>query len=356
MTDRTQPDSGRATGAVHIIRYALELGLLWLDGDGRDKVREALDALDILEAQLEAVGAGGVHALSAAPARPTVEQVEDEVSMGHGAWDMVDPQELIGAVLRLAASPTPPAEQQACDTPKYCNSVQRCTAQDEARAQAAPKAAPGERRNTKTHDLLSTMIGLFLGHKQAIGYKPGSVIDKVVNEAVEHLKDWPYPEAAPQQEAQEPAHPACKSDMLVNGGALVLAIAVLRRAGKTEVADELAKTTQPAPAELEQLRERISRMGLDVDRAMRGHVNEQSPLGTQRLAAIAALAKSAPAPLSEMPYEKRKAIQEGEQISASDAWFHARLNMLDTLDRRNVFRAGFDRGWNAALAAQGDTP
>ena len=61
----------------------------------------------------------------------------------------------------------------------------------------------------------------------------------------------------------------------------------------------------------------------------------------------------APAPLSEMPYEKRKAIQEGEQISASDAWFHARINMLDTLDRRNVFRAGFDRGWSAALAAQG---
>ncbi len=61
----------------------------------------------------------------------------------------------------------------------------------------------------------------------------------------------------------------------------------------------------------------------------------------------------APAPLSEMPYEKRKAIQEGEQISASDAWFHARINMLDTLDRRNVFRAGFDRGWNAALAANG---
>ena len=61
----------------------------------------------------------------------------------------------------------------------------------------------------------------------------------------------------------------------------------------------------------------------------------------------------APAPLSEMPYEKRKAIQEGEQISASDAWFHARFNMLDTLDRRNVFRAGFDRGWSAAIAAQG---
>ena len=54
-----------------------------------------------------------------------------------------------------------------------------------------------------------------------------------------------------------------------------------------------------------------------------------------------------------MPYEKRKAIQEGEQISASDAWFKARHEMLDTLDRRNVFRAGFDRGWNDAIAAQG---
>ena len=69
--------------------------------------------------------------------------------------------------------------------------------------------------------------------------------------------------------------------------------------------------------------------------------------------AAAPTAKAAPAPLSEMPYEKRKAIQEGEQIGASDAWFKARHAMLDTVDRRNVFRAGFDRGWNAALAAQG---
>lgn len=56
MTDDTQPEAG----STHIIRYALELGLLWVDGDGRNKVREALDALDTLEAQLEAVGAGGV--------------------------------------------------------------------------------------------------------------------------------------------------------------------------------------------------------------------------------------------------------------------------------------------------------
>ena len=63
--------------------------------------------------------------------------------------------------------------------------------------------------------------------------------------------------------------------------------------------------------------------------------------------------RPAPTPLSEMSYEKRKAIQEGGQIGASDAWFKARHEMLDTVDRRNVFRAGFDRGWNAALAAQG---
>lgn len=39
-------------------------------------------------------------------------------------------------------------------------------------------------------------------------------------------------------------HPAVKSDMLVNGGALKLALNVLRRAGKNEVADELECTAQ----------------------------------------------------------------------------------------------------------------
>ena len=90
-----------------------------------------------LESELEAVGAGGVQALSAAPARPTVEQVEDVVSMGHGAWDMVDPQELIGAVLRLAASPTPPAEQQA-----------------------APKAAPVEPSDVEIDAFLDSPAGI----------------------------------------------------------------------------------------------------------------------------------------------------------------------------------------------------
>lgn len=47
---------------------------------------------------------------------------------------------------------------------------------------------------------------------------------------------------------------------------------------------------QSALAELERLRERVTRIGLDVDRAMSGHVNEQSLLGSKRLGAIAAMA------------------------------------------------------------------
>ncbi len=76
MTDRTHPDSGRATDQTHIIRFALELGLLWIDGSGRDKVREALDALDTLEAQLEAIGAGGVSGPLMGIAAPPTAQAE----------------------------------------------------------------------------------------------------------------------------------------------------------------------------------------------------------------------------------------------------------------------------------------
>ena len=71
-TDNTQPEAG----STYIIRYALELGLLWIDGDGRDKVREALDALDTLEAQLEAIGAGGVSGPLMGIAAPPTAQAE----------------------------------------------------------------------------------------------------------------------------------------------------------------------------------------------------------------------------------------------------------------------------------------
>ena len=93
MTDRTHPDSGRATDQTHIIRYALELGLLWIDGDGRDKVREALDALDTLESQLESIGAGGVSGplIGQPQAMPDLSQLTER---GAKAWAGVDEQEL----------------------------------------------------------------------------------------------------------------------------------------------------------------------------------------------------------------------------------------------------------------------
>lgn len=50
------------------------------------------------------------------------------------------------------------------------------------------------------------------------------------------------------REAINEAHPACSPDMKVSGGALKLALNVLRRAGKHEVADELEITAQAAPA------------------------------------------------------------------------------------------------------------
>ena len=95
MTDRTHPDSGRATGAAHIIRYALELGLLWIAGDGRDKVREALDALDTLEAQLEAIGAGGVSGPLVGIAAPPTAQAE--------GWRPISTAPKDGALIVLGA-------------------------------------------------------------------------------------------------------------------------------------------------------------------------------------------------------------------------------------------------------------
>ena len=85
MTDKTRQDSG----STHIIRYALELGLLWIDGDGRDKVREALDALDALEAQLEAIGAGGVSPLIGQQTRDSFTAADMATAAAQGFRDGV---------------------------------------------------------------------------------------------------------------------------------------------------------------------------------------------------------------------------------------------------------------------------
>ena len=91
MTDKTQPEAG----STHIIRCALELGLLWIDGSGRDKVREALDALDALEAQLEAVGAGGVSGPLVGRAAPPTAQAE--------GWRPISTAPKDGALIVLGA-------------------------------------------------------------------------------------------------------------------------------------------------------------------------------------------------------------------------------------------------------------
>lgn len=64
------------------------------------------DEIDALRAALASTAQSAVVA-------PTVEQVEEAVGMGHGAWDCIAPDELIAAVLRLAAAPK--ATQMASD-------------------------------------------------------------------------------------------------------------------------------------------------------------------------------------------------------------------------------------------------
>jgi hypothetical protein len=64
---------------------------------------------------------------------------------------------------------------------------------------------------------------------------------------------------APQPLPDMQQHPAVKPEMLVNAGALKMALNVLRRAGKYEVADELEKTALPPPD-----REPLSEAQLEV--------------------------------------------------------------------------------------------
>ena len=213
----------------------------------------------------------------------------------------------------LAASPTPPAEQQAqpdecfpgepkvavpqgligaaCfairnkrDGGKVLEQLRRYSVGDRSQPlapqQAAPKAVPGEQFDPEGF------------RAWVLRNLPDDTIIGSSAWWADRLTAWAqrFMTAAPQQEAQEPAawlNPWRADQVTTDYDAY----------GERGI--PLYTAPQPAPAELERLRERISKMGLDVDRAMRGHVNEQSPLGTARLAAIAALAKPAPAPLSE---------------------------------------------------------
>ena len=53
------------------------------------------------------------------------------------------------------------------------------------------------------------------------------------------------------------------------------------------------------------------------------------------------------APEARTYFERRYAIRQGHEIAASDGYFEARPQ-IDSNDRRKVFQAGFERGWDAA--------
>ena len=164
----------------------------------------------------------------------------------------------------------------------------------------------------------------------APGEPPGIQALMCVISSLHSLRDWAYAQTAAFQPSPNPA-PATQQagEMEVFG---------LQWPGEDRI--NLSTVFDTEAEALEYMQNRCDTPGIRIVRLSSNTSTAQA-------------AESVPAPLSEMPYEKRKAIQEGAQISASDAWFIARHEMLDTIDRRNVFRAGFDRGWNAALAAQG---
>ena len=215
----------------------------------------------------------------------------------------------------LAASPTPPAEQQA------------------------PKAAPT--RTALPEGWTDCTIEFGNDGPEVVAYGPKRMMTRLAKWLGKYF-------------AQVIAEAAPKAAPGVGNSGFDHKTAADFLSGKT-VSDEAVRKFVAA-----------SRWAHDERAALSATLLAMHGVLTSREAEIALLKKAlleaeaapqpAPAPLSEMPYEKQKAIQEGEQIGASDAWFHARHEMLDTIDRRNVFRAGFDRGWNAALAAQEDTP
>ncbi|MBO0943536.1 hypothetical protein J1N44_17925 [Acidovorax temperans] len=352
MTDRTHPDSGRIITSSDVI------------ADLHARIAE-------LEAQIEALS--GVQALSAAPA--IGDELRDTlvaVSAAIAERDDRAAQKMICEI--LAASTTPPAEQpigEVVVTKDEDGQIVAVTRQDDeghilsviatcdpAEQQAAPKAAPGE-QNTVPAEWL----------EQA--YREGWAACRDAETIGEEAEDWAFgnstansrmidaQQAAPKQEAQEPAAYVHVPHSTVEGKVRPV---VSFEKYQQDYADGIYSTRiplytapQPAPADLEQLRERIARMGLDVDRAMRGHVNEQSPLGTQRLAAIAALVKPKPAPPSDdvVKDAARYRFLAGHCRSTSEHWGGRWSIVVDgPAPKSHDSEDDFDEAVDAAIAAQ----
>ncbi len=156
---------------------------------------------------------------------------------------------------------------------------------EQAAPKAAPGAAPGDaidealRERDEADDFINELLDEVLGADRPEWSSAYNRYDAMsdVRERITALhkpavdKAWDQFQSAmatPQQEAQEPAAWQGVHDQTDLYYTKPLQANVR----------PLYAAPQPAPAELERLRERIARMGLDVDRAMRGHVNEQSRL------------------------------------------------------------------------------
>lgn len=210
---------------------------------------QAASAIQTLAAELEAVGAGGVQALSAAPAEWKLVPVEPTNDMQKAADEWAAkgfdwPKAVYRAM--LAASPTPPAEQQATagaalggvyarlpdfdsgDEPiweavfKWKTATPGSDASKKAMAvesaiikslrdfadrthalrmeQAAPKAAPGEPDRGDATNLARNTIKY---PDWQITAKGVHCLAEAVLEMDKYIAD--FVNAAPKQEAQEPA-------------------------------------------------------------------------------------------------------------------------------------------------------
>lgn len=373
----------------------------------------------------------GVQALSAAPA--IGDELRDTlvaVSAAIAERDDRAAQKMICEI--LAASPTPPAEQQAQPGAVYAELPQpdswfHFTAQfwenklrdfadrtHALRMQAAPKAAPT--RTALPEGWTDCTIEFGNDGPEVVAYGPkrmmtrlakwlGKYFAQVIAEAApkaapgaqntvpaewleqayregwaacrdaetigEEAEDWAFgnstansrmidaQQAAPKQEVQEPhgwlyewTHSSATGKPDSTYTAFTTDEAHAR---KHDNCRAIYTAPQPAPAELERLRERIARMGLDVDRAMRGHVNEQSPLGTQRLAAIAALVKPKPAPPSDdvVKDAARYRFLAGHCRSTSEHWSGRWSIVVDgPAPKSHDSEDDFDEAVDAAIAAQ----
>lgn len=113
MTDKTQPEALRLANEFKLCNEYDSIPSITDIAKAAAELLRQHDRIAELEAELEAVGAGGVQALSAAPAGwklVPVEPTQEMLISPSNAWP-ADAKVTWAAM--LAASPTPPAEQQA---------------------------------------------------------------------------------------------------------------------------------------------------------------------------------------------------------------------------------------------------